>query len=50
VTGLEQKDEDPLDRRVMKLVEVIQQLKQRVMDLELQIIPSTLQEELINEK
>jgi putative ubiquitin-RnfH superfamily antitoxin RatB of RatAB toxin-antitoxin module len=30
---------------VMKLVEVIQQLQQRVMDLELQIIPITPQEE-----
>jgi hypothetical protein len=29
----------------MKLVEVIQQLQQRVVDLELQIIPSTSQEE-----
>ena len=40
-TGLEQKDEEPLDCQVMKFVEVIQQLQQRVMDLELQIIPST---------
>jgi chromosome segregation ATPase len=45
VTGLEQKAEEPLDHQVMKLAEVIQQLQQRVMDLELQIIPSTPQEE-----
>jgi uncharacterized protein YaaN involved in tellurite resistance len=41
VTVLEQKAEEPLDRQVMKLVEVIQQLQQRVMNLELHIIPST---------
>jgi uncharacterized protein YaaN involved in tellurite resistance len=45
MTNLEQKAEEPLDRQVMKLVDVIQQLQQRVMDLELQINPSTLQEE-----
>jgi uncharacterized protein YaaN involved in tellurite resistance len=43
--SLEQKAEEPLDYQVMKLAEVIQQLQQRVMDLELHIIPSTLQEE-----
>jgi hypothetical protein len=45
VTGLEQKAEEPIERQVMKLVEVIQQLQQRVMELELQAIPSTPQEE-----
>jgi hypothetical protein len=45
VTVLEKMAEEPLDHQVMKLVEVIQQLQQRVMDLELHIIPSTLQEE-----
>jgi hypothetical protein len=44
VTGLEQKEEDPIERQVMMLVEVIQQLQQRVMDLELQTIPHTPQE------
>jgi hypothetical protein len=44
-TGLEKKVEEPLNRQVMKLVEVIQQLQERVMDLEIQIIPSTSQEE-----
>jgi hypothetical protein len=45
VTGLEQKAEEPLECQVMKLAEVIQQLQQRVVDLELQTIPSTPQEE-----
>jgi hypothetical protein len=35
VTGLEHKAEDPIERQVMTLVEVIQQLQQRVIDLEL---------------
>jgi hypothetical protein len=39
VTNLEQKAEEPIERQVMKLVEVIQQLQQRVMELELQTIP-----------
>jgi hypothetical protein len=45
VTGLEKKAKEPLDHQVMKLAEVIQQLQQRFVDLELHIIPSTLQEE-----
>jgi hypothetical protein len=45
VTSLEKKEEDPIECQVMKLAEVIQQLQQRVMELELQAIPSTLQEE-----
>jgi uncharacterized protein YaaN involved in tellurite resistance len=45
MTSLEKKAEEPLDHQVMKLAEFIQQLQQRVMDLEIQIIPSTLQEE-----
>jgi hypothetical protein len=44
VTGLEQKREEPFERQVMKLAEVIQQLQQRVVELELQTIPSTPQE------
>jgi hypothetical protein len=43
--GLEQKVEEPIEHQVMKLVEVIQQLQQRVVELELQDIPSTPQEE-----
>jgi hypothetical protein len=30
MTGVEQKEEEPLEHQVMKLVEVIQQLQQRV--------------------
>jgi hypothetical protein len=41
VTGLEQKAEEPIEHQVMKLVEVIQQLQQRVVKLEIQAIPST---------
>jgi VIT1/CCC1 family predicted Fe2+/Mn2+ transporter len=44
VTGLEQKAEEPIERQVTKLAEVIQQLQQRVMELELQTIPQTPQE------
>jgi hypothetical protein len=44
VTGLEQKAEEPIECQVMKLAEVIQQLQQRVMELELQTIPQTPQE------
>jgi hypothetical protein len=44
VTGLEQKAKEPIEFQVMKLVEVIQQLQQRVMELELQTIPQTPQE------
>jgi hypothetical protein len=45
VIGLEQKAKEPSDRQVMKLVEVIQQLQQRVVELELQAILITPQEE-----
>jgi hypothetical protein len=39
MTRLRKKVEDPIECQVMKLVEVIQQLQQRVMDLEFQTIP-----------
>jgi hypothetical protein len=45
VSGLEQKAKEPIERQVMKLAEVIQQLQQRVVELELQAILSTPQEE-----
>jgi hypothetical protein len=45
VTGLEKKAEEPLECQVMKLAEVIQKIQQRVVELELQTIPGTLQEE-----
>ena len=35
VTNLEQKAEEPIDFQVMKLAEVIQQLQQRVVELDL---------------
>jgi vacuolar-type H+-ATPase subunit D/Vma8 len=44
VIGLEKKAEEPIERQVMKLAEVIQQLQQRVVELELQTIPQTPQE------
>jgi hypothetical protein len=42
VMGLEQMEEDPVESQVGKLVEAIQQLQQRVEELELQAVPSTL--------
>jgi DNA primase len=44
VTGLEKKEEDPVEHQVAQLVEAIQQLQQRIADLELQTVPSTLQD------
>jgi vacuolar-type H+-ATPase subunit D/Vma8 len=44
VTNLEQKVEEPIEHQVTKLVEVIQQLQQRVVELELKTIPQTPQE------
>jgi hypothetical protein len=41
VMGLEKKEEDPVEHQVAKLVEAIQQLQQRIADLELQTVPST---------
>jgi hypothetical protein len=42
--GLEKKEEDPVEHQVAQLAEAIQQLQQRITDLELQIVPSTLQD------
>jgi hypothetical protein len=42
--GLEQKEEEPIERQVMNLVEVIKKIQQRFIELELQTIPSTPQE------
>jgi hypothetical protein len=44
VTGLEQMEEDPVENQVVKLAEAIQQLQQRIAELELQTVPSTPQE------
>jgi hypothetical protein len=45
LTILEKKLEEPLECQVMKLAEVIQQIQQRVVELDLQTISSTPQEE-----
>jgi hypothetical protein len=44
VTGLEKIEEDPIENQVAKLAEAIQQLQQRVAELEIQTTPSTLQD------
>jgi hypothetical protein len=44
VTGLEQIEEDPVESQVVKLAAAIQQLQQRIAELELQAVPSTPQE------
>jgi hypothetical protein len=44
VMGLEQKEEYPVEHQVARLVEAIQQLQQRISDLEIQIVPSTPQD------
>jgi hypothetical protein len=41
--GLENMEEDPIERQVAKLVEAIQQLQHRIAELELEEVPSTLQ-------
>jgi uncharacterized protein YaaN involved in tellurite resistance len=43
VTGLEKMKEDPMENQVANLVEAIQHLQQRVVELELQTVPSTPQ-------
>jgi hypothetical protein len=42
--GLKHMEEEPVKIQVGKLTEFIQQLQQRVEKLELEIVPSTLQE------
>jgi hypothetical protein len=44
VTGLEKKVEEPVEHQVAQLVEAIQQLQQRITDLELRTVPSTPQD------
>jgi hypothetical protein len=44
MTGLEKNEEDPVEHQVAQLVESIQQLQQRITDLELQTVSSTLQD------
>jgi uncharacterized protein YaaN involved in tellurite resistance len=44
VTGLEKKEEEPVEHQVAQLAEIIQQLQQRITDLELRTVPSTPQD------
>jgi uncharacterized protein YaaN involved in tellurite resistance len=44
VIGLEQKEEEPVEHQVAQLAEIIQQLQQRITDLELRTVPSTPQD------
>jgi hypothetical protein len=44
MTSLEQMEEHPVESQVGNLVKSIQQLQQRVAELELQAVPSTSQE------
>jgi VIT1/CCC1 family predicted Fe2+/Mn2+ transporter len=44
VTGLEKKVEEPVEHQVAQLVEAIQQLQQRIIDLELRTVPNTPQD------
>jgi hypothetical protein len=44
VSTLEQEEEESTDMQVGKLVEAIQQLQARVMELEIQVVLSTSQE------
>jgi hypothetical protein len=44
MTDLEQMEEDPLESQVGKLAKAIQQLQQRVTELELQVVPNSPQE------
>jgi uncharacterized protein YaaN involved in tellurite resistance len=41
---LDPKAEEPVEQQVAQLVEAIQQLQQRITDLELQTVPSTSQD------
>jgi hypothetical protein len=44
VTGLEKKVEEPVEHQVAQLAEAIQQLQQRIIDLELRTVPNTPQD------
>jgi prefoldin subunit 5 len=44
VTSLEKKEEDPMEHQVTKLSEAIQELHQRITNLELQTVSSTPQD------
>jgi flagellar hook-associated protein FlgK len=42
MTGLDKKAKEPVEHQVAQLVEAIQQLQQRITDMELQTVPNTL--------
>jgi hypothetical protein len=44
VTVLEKMEEDPVENQVVKLSEAIQHIQQRIEEMELQTVSSTLQE------
>jgi hypothetical protein len=44
MTGLEKKEEDPVEHQVAQISEAIQQLQQSIEDLELQTVPSIPQD------
>jgi hypothetical protein len=44
MTGLEQKEEEPVEHQLAQLTKTIQQLQQRIIDLELRTVPNTLQD------
>jgi hypothetical protein len=44
VTGLEKKGEEAVEHQVVQLVEAIQEIQQRIIDMELRIVPNTLQD------
>jgi hypothetical protein len=44
MTGLKHMEENPIEIQVGNLAEAIQQLQQRIAELELQAVPSTPQE------
>jgi hypothetical protein len=44
MTGLEKKEEDPVEHQVEQLAESIQQLQHIIVDVELRTVPSTLQD------
>jgi hypothetical protein len=41
MTCLEKKEEEPVEHQVVQLMEAIQQLQQRIVDLELRTVPNT---------
>jgi hypothetical protein len=44
VSGLTQEEQESVEVQVAKLTETIQQIQARIMELDIQAVPSTLQE------